>query len=316
MKYCFALTLLIFSVSARAADTIPLPFMPQIFGQFPNVRDFALSNNGDEIYFTVESYKKEFSAILFIKRIKDTWSAPEVATFSGQYRDLEPFFSSDGLTMYFVSTRPVNASTTKDDADIWYVKRATLQAAWSAPVNLGSPVNTLKDEYYPSLAKNGNIYFTRESADENRKEDIFRSVYSNGKYAEPVALSDSVNSTTYEFNAFVTPDEQYLLFSSYGRPDDMGGSDLYISHKNKSGEWSAARNLGPAINSKRIDFCPFYDARDHILYFTSERNTLPLQYPAPQNWEQLKKEMNRYSNGQSRLYIVPLFDAYNVFNEN
>ena len=296
-------------ISVSGQNSQPVPFLPEIFRQLPNVRDFSMSAKGNEIYFTVESYKKDFSAILFIRKTSNGWTQPEVVPFSGQYRDLEPFLSSDNLALYFVSTRPTSdSSSAKKDADIWMIKRATLQSAWSAPVHLDAPVNSDKDEYYPAVARNGNIYFTRESNDPERNEDIFRSVFIIGKYTEPVALSDSVNSPTYEFNAYVSPDENYILFSSYGRPDDAGGSDLYICKKNANGEWTAARNLGKTINSNKIDYCPFPDLKNNILYFTSERNTLPHQYKSKQSWKQLKQHINQYSNGLSRIYCVP-FDV-------
>jgi Tol biopolymer transport system component len=265
------------------AQSNPTPFLPEIFGQFPNVRDLAMTSDGREIYFTVESYKKEFAAILFIRKKGKKWSKPEVASFSGQYRDLEPFFSPDGLRLYFVSTRPTDTAVSKKDADIWYVKRNTSDAAWSALIHMDAIVNSVQDEYYPAITNSGNLYFTRESDDPKRKEDIFISKFQNGKYTEPVALCDSVNSTTFEFNAYVSPDEQYILFSSYGRADDAGGSDLYISQKNANGEWTAAKNLGADINSKKIDYCPFADWKTNILYFTSERNSVKLQYDSKQN---------------------------------
>jgi WD40-like Beta Propeller Repeat len=288
------------------AQNTPTPFLPEIFGQFPNVRDLAMISDGHEIYFTVESYKKEFAAILFIRKKGKKWTAPEVAPFSGQYRDLEPFVSPDGLSLYFVSTRPTENDTIKNDADIWYVKRSTHQSGWSEPIHLGAPVNTDKDEYYPAITSSGNLYFTRESDDPKRKEDIFVSPFKNGQYSEPAALSDSINSATYEFNAYVSPDEQFILFSSYGRADDAGGSDLYISQKNSQGEWTAAKNLGAAINSKKIDFCPFVDWKNNLLYFTSERNSVKLHFESKQNLESINQELNQYANGLSRIYQAPI----------
>jgi hypothetical protein len=42
-----------------------------------------------------------------------------------------------------------------------------------------------------------------------------------------------VNSKGYDFNAFIDPDENYIIFSSYKRPDDLGGGDLYYSLNRK-----------------------------------------------------------------------------------
>lgn len=90
-----------------------------------------------------------------------------------------------------------------------------------------------------------------------------------GAYQAPMPLDSSINSSTYEFNSYISPDEDLIIFSSYGRSDDRGGGDLYFSIK-VGGKWSDAQNL-IVINSTQLDYCPFIDFRDSIFYFTSER---------------------------------------------
>jgi len=60
--------------------------------------------------------------------------------------------------------------------------------------------------------------------------------FTNGKYSEAESLPDSINFTGDEFNAFVDPDETYIIFSGYKRRDGYGSGDLYISKKNEKGE--------------------------------------------------------------------------------
>ena len=117
---------------------------------------------------------------------------------------------------------------------------------WESPLQLDSLINTDKDEFYPSISKNGNLYFTRDNGD--AKDDIFFSRFTNGKYELPVALSDSINSKGYDFNAYIDPDENYIIFSSYKRTDDLGGGDLYFSRR-KNGVWQSAIHFGAGINS-------------------------------------------------------------------
>jgi hypothetical protein len=301
-KYILFVTLL-FSLKFTAQNEVK-PFMPEVFGKFFNARDMAISPDGTEMYFTYESNKKEFSSILYMQKTEKGWSASEVASFSGKYRDLEPFFSADGLKLYFSSARPLSVTANKSkDVDIWFVERKNKQAAWSEAINMGTAINTDKDEYYPSVALSGNIYFTR-MADDNHKEDIFISRYEKQQYTIAQALNDSINSTTYEFNAFVAPDESFIIFTSYGRADDMGGSDMYISVKNKSGEFTKAQHMGKQINSNKIDYCPFVDLKNHVLYFTSERNNVPTEFAERQNLQNLQKALSQYSNGSDRIYSV------------
>jgi Tol biopolymer transport system component len=237
-----------------------------------NERDFAISPDGKEIYFTVSTPKSSIQTIVYCKKVQEGWwTTPEVVSFAGEYSDLEPAFSADGQTLFFASNRPT-AGTKPKDFDIWKVTRTT--SGWSAPVNLGTPVNTEADEFYPSVAKSGNLYYTAAYKSGPGKEDIYVSTFSNNTYQKPVALDTGVNSKFYEFNAFVTPDEQYILFTSYGRRDDSGGGDLYISMKNPNGNWMPAKNL-KELNSRQLDYCPYISPDGKSLFMTSERHELP-----------------------------------------
>lgn len=303
MRQLHFLLLFLFFCFQHTCIAQPEPFMAELFKEFPNVRDMSISAAGDEMYFTVESLKKEFSAIMMSRKINNKWMPARVASFSGQYRDLEAALSPDGLTLWFASARPVaKDSINPKDVDIWFVKRKTLQDAWSKAVNAGQLVNTTRDEFYPSVATSGNLYFTRLSDSAKRKEDIFISTKTNGKFNTPVPLPEAINSNYYEYNAFVAPDESFIIFTSYGRRDDIGGSDLYISTKSED-KWNNAVHMG-AINSNRIDYCPFVDVRNHILYFTSEQNNVPKFYDKPQDKQSLLNSFNKYANGRGQIYSV------------
>ncbi len=196
------------------------------------MRDIAISSEGDEIYFSVQSYVDEVSFIASAKKENNVWSNPEIVSFSGKYFDIEPFLSADGLKLYFASNRPLdNAETKTKDFDIWYVERENKNAEWSNPINLGEPINSSANEFYPSIADNNNFYFTCDERTTKGKDDIFVSMWVDGKYTEPVSLSDSINSDGYEFNAFVAPDESYIIFTAYQREGGFGSGDLYMSYK-------------------------------------------------------------------------------------
>lgn len=281
-------------------------FLPEIVMQFPNVRDLTISPNGDEILFSAQSVMGNLSAIVSVNKNGDKWSEPQVVSFSGQYFDIEPFFSKDGLKLYFASNRPLDDDLDETkDFDIWYVKRKTLNGPWSNPINMGNPINTKNDEFYPSIADNGNLYFTLDNKELKRKDDIYVSEFKNGSYNTPKVLSDSINSTGYEFNAFIAPDESYLLYTCYNRKDGLGSGDLYISYKTENG-WTKAKNIGGKINTNKMEYCPFVDTRNNTLYFTSKRDNTKTVFEKPLSIKLLKKEFYRSDNGSSRLYKIPL----------
>ena len=284
------------------AQNKPQPFLEDIVSQFPNVRDVAISPNGHEVMFTAQSVMGNLSTLIMVAKEDDSWGLPKVAPFSGKYFDLEPFYSQDGLKLYFVSTRPMDQSSAEPkDFDIWVVERKSLNSPWSKPKNLGSPINTEHDEFYPSIAKNGNFYFTRDNPILNRKDDLYVSLIKNGKYQEPVALANTINTEGYEYNAFIAPDESYIIFGSYNRKDGLGSGDLYISYKTENG-WSEAKNMGNSINSDKMDYCPF--VKDGLLYFTSKRDSTNVKPKNVFSFDDLLEELWKYSNGSSRLYKI------------
>ena len=278
------------------------PFLPDFFAAYPQVRDLAMDADHREMYFTIESPLKEFSVIVVSRALNGVWQAPQVAPFSGQYHDLEPFLAPDGLHLYFASDRPMTGHET-NDMNIWFVSRSSWNDRWGDPRPVNAPIHTDKDEFYPSVAANGNLYFTRLADDPQQKEDIFISQAGHGGYQDPEPLPAAINGKTYEFNASIAADESFILFTSYGREDDLGGSDLYISRKGDQGQWLPAEHLA-GINSNRIDYCPFVDLERHILYFTSERSDIPRRYDQPQSLQELLNQFHQPAHGAGRIYFT------------
>ncbi|WNW00961.1 hypothetical protein RRF68_08115 [Tenacibaculum sp. HL-MS23] len=304
MKKIVIIFLLLFqNINAQEAKM----FLPKLFNGLPNVRDFSLNNTGDEFYFTVESYTKEYSFIAFSKKINNLWTEPKTVAFSGKYKDLEPFLSPDGLRLFFASNRKNNTSNEiKKDIDIWYVVRKSITDDWSKPINVGEVINTVADEFYPSVTNNGDLFFTASYDSTKRKEDIYVSRFIDNKYTTPVSLSTNVNSEKYEFNAFVAPDESYIIFTSYGRKDDLGQGDLYISRKDNNNNWLPAKHLGKEINSKKLDYCPFVDSNTNMLYYTTSKNTIPKSFKSRKTMKETINFINSNANGLSRIYEVSL----------
>jgi hypothetical protein len=266
---------------------------------FQNARDFSTSPNEDEIYFTIQSPRQEISQIVCVKDKK--WDDPTILPFCDNYSYLEPFLSNDGKRLYFASDRPKNKlDTLKSDFDIWYVERKSITSKWSNPINLGSSVNSKNNEFYPTLADNNNLYFTMESELGLGKDDIYYCKWNGTDYSKPILLSSNINSEGYEFNAFISKDENMLIYTKYNTKDGFGSGDLYVSKKDKNGEWLASENLGNKINTKFMEYCPFYNDQTNTLYFTSNRSKLvPKTFKSIQEFQEY---VTSNENGQSKIY--------------
>lgn len=243
----------------------PVLFAPQIVSTGFHDRDAAFSPDHTEFYYTMRLPGQRY-VIMVMRRMDQRWTKPRVASFSGTYNDLEAAFSPDGRRLYFVSDRPRAAGGDARDTDIWYLERT--ESGWSEPHNPGPPLNTDGNEFYPSLALNGTIYFT---ADYDGSDDLYRARWVGGAFAETEKLGSAINTSLHEFNAMVAPDESYIIFTTVGRDDDIGQGDLYVSFRREDGGWAEAVNMGTSINSEATDFCPALSPDGRYFFFTSNR---------------------------------------------
>lgn len=275
--------------------------------KYPNVRDFTMTSDGNEAYFTLQNPLEELAIIVRMTKSKNKWSAPVMVFFTGSYRDIEPSLSPDGLRLYFSSDRPTSTTSSEPkDYDIWYVERKDLKSDWSTPINLGAPVNTDKDEFFPSVTRKGHIYFTSERDGGVGKDDIYMSTWNAtyGTFAPPTLLGKAINTPGLEFNAYIEPDEKYIIYTGYARPGGVGSGDLFINFKGKDGAWSESQSLGSTINSKYMDYCPFVDLKTSTLYFTSRRSDISKNHF--ENLAEFENVIHQYENGFSRMYKVSI----------
>jgi WD40 repeat protein len=79
-----------------------------------------------------------------------------------------------------------------------------------------------------------------------------------------------LNTTFVEVDPYVAPDQSFVVFSSSGRPDDLGNGDLNIS-EHVNGVFQPARHLGAGINSPAREYCPIGSPDGRYFFFTSLR---------------------------------------------
>ncbi len=213
-KLKLVLLSILLSIQASMAQTVngdlPRIFLPVSTGY--NERDMAISPDGKDMYYTIQALRNGVSVIVHRTMNGNQWSEAEVASFSGQFSDLEPAFSPDGKKLFFVSNRPLIIGGSKKDYDIWFVEKGN--AKWSEPIHAGMEVNSSEDEYYPSITNDGSLYFTGIRSDVLGKEDIYKCPWKNNQFQKAINIGAGVNSKLDEFNAFVDPEEKYILFSA------------------------------------------------------------------------------------------------------
>lgn len=288
------------------ADTLQV-FAPGIISDGLSNRDMTMSSSGNELFFTLQQPRFVSSTILYMRKENGKWGKAMVAPFSGKYRDLEAAFSPDGQTIYFSSDRPLKAGEAKKDFDIWKVKRLA-NGKYAEPEHLGNIVNSAKDEFYPSITKTGDLYFTVQAAYGKGSEDIVECKLTGNGYSAPVSMPEDINTKFDEFNAFIDPDGQFIIFTCYGRADDMGRGDLYISRKDASGKWLSAKHLPAPFNSPWIDYCPYVSPDGKYLFFTSARINPLLQDGRQKDYAKITSLLNGPGNGADDIYWIKFSD--------
>jgi hypothetical protein len=162
-------------------------------------------------------------------------------------------------------------------------------------------------EYFPSTTRTGTLYFTREVEEDNHNRSlIFRSRRVDGKYTEPEPLPPEVNPGDNQFNAFIDPDERFLIIGMMGREDAIGRVDYYIAFRDEDDSWIGPINMGESINTpdNRVA-SPYISPDGRYFFFASTRK------PADDTGEdhrrdygELQRMRTRPGNGSSDIYWV------------
>ncbi|MQA91666.1 MAG: hypothetical protein GEU90_15815 [Gemmatimonas sp.] len=175
-----------------------------------------------------------------------------------------PIQSPDGLSLYMASNRPRFVGDTRTDLDIWVAHRASTDAPWSAPVNLGEPVNSAADDFCPTPVRGkglffvsrevlpgscgmGDIYFSRLSPEHGWSEPAHLGCQADGG---PNTALDEQGPSYVEAGG-----EALLYFSS--------GPDIYVSERQADGSFgppapvaelnSAASEIQPNVRKNGLE---------------------------------------------------------------
>ncbi len=233
-----------------------------VFDDFPHGSP-VFTPGGKEVYFP---------GIYYMKEINGRWTSPKPAPFSIK-SEVNPTISSDGKRICFF--RAYRPNIHKLEAGTCVVEKN--EGKWGEPKLIDSRICSIPKGWQTSISDNGSIYFSTSKFEGFGSQDLFKVELKNGNYSDPVNLGNELNSKSYDMEPFVSPDEKYIIFSS-GRPEGTGEEDLYVSFKNKNGNWGKPVNLGDRINSKETDMWPNVSTDGKYLFFLSTRNDKPEFY--------------------------------------
>jgi WD40 repeat protein len=230
-------------------------FAPGVVSTDADEGRVAISTDGKTLYFHRFLPEQNRITIFESHRQGLGWSPAVEFPLAGYWNDLDPFLSVDGKRIYFSSDRPIDGGTeVRPDWEIWYAAR-TAGGGWGAPQHLGPEVNTPANELFPSTTLDGALYFNSDREGGMGAWDIYRAPRRGSGFAAAANLGPGINTEHWEFNPAPSPGGHFIVFGSIGRPDNLGGSDLYASVK-LGPAWEEAWNLGPCVNTAADEYHP------------------------------------------------------------
>lgn len=187
------------------------------------------------------------------------------------FPDFNAYIDESESILYFTSKQAQNSGTSLDFdgfkmSDVY--QSEFIDEKWTKAKKLLPPVNGSQTENIVGLTPNGEtmlLYFNNERG----FDDIFVSHKEKKQFTRPEMLGLAINSDSKEEAAMLSPDGNWLFFSS-DRPGGYGGLDIYYSKRLPNGDWSNAQNAGPNINTQYDDTYP-YIAPDGVTFFFSSQ---------------------------------------------
>lgn len=159
-----------------------------------------------------------------------------------------------------------------------FIKKSS--TGWSFPYKVYIDGYYNKSEFNEfSLVTTGNTMLMSIERNEGLgSNDIwFSHKKTDGQWSKPENLGETINTAANESYPFIAPDGVTLYFASQGF-SSYGDFDIYMSKRLDDSwkKWSEPINLGPIINSNRIDQNLVIPANGEYAYFVSDKNSLGL----------------------------------------
>lgn len=240
----------------EAPGLTPKLFAPETVSPEGLFEGGSYSPDMKEFYFSRKNGKYKQRTFFVISYENNQW---------GQESETEirwPNFSEDGNMMY-------GGKEYRERTD----------NGWSEPKNHGE---FLKHQAHGiSLSSNGTYYFGYYNKEDKGKGSIRYSRLINGKHEDPIEMGPEINTGVDIAHPYIATDESYLMWD-VEREDGYGGSDIYISFRNKDDNWLPAINMGDKINTSMQESSPKITPDGKYLFFS--RGEWQVKEDGTSNW--------------------------------
>jgi outer membrane protein OmpA-like peptidoglycan-associated protein/tetratricopeptide (TPR) repeat protein len=203
---------------------------------------------------------------------KNYYRVKELDLINSSSADYSPVYLDGEL--YFTSSRHggrIYKATGTSFTNLYKVKTQGARVDSTTVTSLGDEINSpnTNDGCVAFSPDGQTMVFAKGNSGRKRGAedvDLYISRFRRGAWSKPELMRISDGKAWDSTPAF-SKDGRTLYFSSTRR-GTIGGTDLFVATKNRRGNWSNVRNLGPKINTAGNEMFPF-QATDGSLYFSS-----------------------------------------------
>jgi hypothetical protein len=190
---------------------------------------------------------------------RDGWSSPAPPPFAGDGQEADPWFTPDGRTLYFISSRSTDGRH-HDDLDLWKVSRDA-HGKWSEPHRMPEPLNSRAQEWFPRIAADGWLWFGSGRAGGFGKTDIWRArETSPGRWAVENA-GPAINTAGDEYEAEMSRDGKWLLINA---------ADGFYESRFDGKVWSPRTRASAEINVNGSEVGALVSPSGHSVLFARD----------------------------------------------
>ncbi len=207
-------------------------FFASVLDSKGNEGGLTFSPNEKIVYYTKSEEKNPKNYQLY-KRIFDeecrcTWIQESAISFnSTEYSIEDPRVSPDGKKLYFSSNMPGG----QGGYDL-YVADIDENGMPMNPKNLGNTINTTRDEKFPYISSQKELYFSSNGHEGYGNFDVFVSRIKRNGFSYPLNLGKTINSGANDV-AFILASKNKGYISS-DKDSGLGSYDIYMFDMQKN----------------------------------------------------------------------------------
>ncbi|RLD67012.1 MAG: hypothetical protein DRI84_03520 [Bacteroidetes bacterium] len=181
----------------------------------------GISADGQQLYI----YRGEEGGDIYMSKMDgNEWTKPEKLNknINSKEHESSAAFSYDYLTIYFVSNR--EGGYGKHDI---YMSKRDEKGRWDEAKNLGAKVNTRYEEAAIFAHPDGKtFYFSSKGHNTMGGYDIFKVVYENDNWSDPVNMGYPINTTGDDIFLSIDASGKHAYYAS--TQDPISRSDIYM----------------------------------------------------------------------------------------